>query len=210
MSELSRRDARLSRLAALAWPLDPLLGAFALPNTAAILDIGAGEGQLLERLRQRGHSGLLISLDPVPRPGQIAGHAENLPFPSAQFNAALLIRVLLHVTDPARALAEAWRVLKVGGQLMVAVQGSQHLASFWALAEPAAERLGAEEVITRLLTDWPFQRTDIVLPVLLTSQDVQGLAESYGLSLPVLGRDLPDQLQLVVFNLKKSLPSFVE
>ncbi|AZI43713.1 class I SAM-dependent methyltransferase [Deinococcus psychrotolerans] len=79
-----------------------------------MLDIGAGEGQLLERLRQRGHSGLLISLDPVQRPGQVAGHAENLPFPSAQFDAALLIRVLLHVPAPARALAEAWRVLDAG------------------------------------------------------------------------------------------------
>ncbi|MGC4121949.1 MAG: methyltransferase domain-containing protein [Myxococcales bacterium] len=47
------------------------------------------------------------------------GAMEALPLDDASLDAALIILVLHHLSDPARALAEAARVLKPGGRLVV-------------------------------------------------------------------------------------------
>jgi ArsR family transcriptional regulator len=47
------------------------------------------------------------------------GALEALPIGDAEVDLALLVLVLHHVPDPARALAEAARVLKPGGRLVV-------------------------------------------------------------------------------------------
>jgi len=44
-----------------------------------------------------------------------------LPFPDASFEAVVTARVLQYVADPARALGEAWRVLRPGGRMVVIV-----------------------------------------------------------------------------------------
>jgi len=46
-----------------------------------------------------------------------ATRAEELPFPDARFDAVLMLNVLDHVEDPARALAEVARVLRPDGRL---------------------------------------------------------------------------------------------
>ncbi|WP_319826388.1 class I SAM-dependent methyltransferase [Thalassovita sp.] len=43
---------------------------------------------------------------------------ENLPFPDQAFDAVLSNIVLFHVTDPARTIAESFRVLKPGGRFV--------------------------------------------------------------------------------------------
>lgn len=156
---MNARDALLSRACGQSWPFGPLLDALDLPPTAAVLDIGAGAGDLLEHLRQRGHTGPLVGLDVQPGPGVQSGEAEMLPFLDAYFDAALLVRMLLHVTNPQRALAEAMRVLKPGGTLAVAVQGAAHLAGFWAHFGPSAAE-SADAVTGRLLSLRPFERLD--------------------------------------------------
>jgi ubiquinone/menaquinone biosynthesis C-methylase UbiE len=47
------------------------------------------------------------------------GDLEALPIEDAQLDAATLMLVLHHVTEPARALAEVARVLKPGGRLIL-------------------------------------------------------------------------------------------
>jgi len=48
-----------------------------------------------------------------------AGDLESLPIVDEELDAALLVLVLHHVAEPARALAEAHRALSPGGRLLV-------------------------------------------------------------------------------------------
>jgi SAM-dependent methyltransferase len=47
--------------------------------------------------------------------------ATNIPFPDASFDAIICIHVLEHIVDDRKAIAEFFRVLKPGGQAIVAV-----------------------------------------------------------------------------------------
>ena len=47
------------------------------------------------------------------------GEAECLPYDNGQFDRVTMIHALGHFDNMARALAEAWRVLKPGGQIMI-------------------------------------------------------------------------------------------
>ncbi|MCP2014941.1 SAM-dependent methyltransferase [Deinococcus sp. HSC-46F16] len=165
------RDARLSRRLGRSWPHGPLLTALPLSPTARVLDVGAGDRQLLQALRARGHPGGLFGIDPEPGEGVRRGVAEQLPFPDTSFDTVLLVRVLAHLHDPARALAEARRVLRPGGQLVVAAQGEWHLARLRSLGGPPWEPPA------------PPTEADLLFPVVLTPEDVRALAASHDLSL---------------------------
>jgi SAM-dependent methyltransferase len=49
----------------------------------------------------------------------VAARAEELPYPNGAFDAALALNVIDHVEDPARCLAEAARVLRPRGLLLL-------------------------------------------------------------------------------------------
>jgi SAM-dependent methyltransferase len=51
----------------------------------------------------------------------VVGAAEELPFPEASFDGALMLAVLEHVADSHRALCELRRVLRPNGMLLVAI-----------------------------------------------------------------------------------------
>jgi len=53
-------------------------------------------------------------------PARSWGQADALPFATASFGAAALLYVLYHLDDPGRALAEARRVVRVGGLVVAA------------------------------------------------------------------------------------------
>ena len=116
---------------------EKLLSFAGLTSGESVLDIGCGTGTLaIAAGRQVGPTGRVYGIDASPemiaraeRKAKRAGAkirlqnaiAESLPFPDAQFDAVLSTVMLHHLPRPARArlVAEARRVLRPGGRLLV-------------------------------------------------------------------------------------------
>ncbi len=103
------------------------------PAMGRLLDIGTGTGQLLELLAPRVTAGLGIDASRamlalararLSRPGLThcavrLGDMYRLPMADASFDHVVLQMVLHYAEEPAAALAEAARVLRPGGTLVV-------------------------------------------------------------------------------------------
>jgi ubiquinone/menaquinone biosynthesis C-methylase UbiE len=95
-----------------------------LPIGARIADVGSGWGRSLPLLRGRfGLQAVGVEPDPVKRESSgenlLAGSAGALPFDSGSMDAVLMECVLSIVPDADAALAEAARVLRPSGMLIV-------------------------------------------------------------------------------------------
>lgn len=103
-----------------------------------IADIGAGNGLMaIELARAVGKTGRIIAIDPSAEMRSSAekrcsgrrnieildGDAYRLPLDDASVDKAASLQVFEYLDDIPRALAEAWRVLKPGGRLVI---GDQH------------------------------------------------------------------------------------
>jgi ubiquinone/menaquinone biosynthesis C-methylase UbiE len=81
----------------------------------AVVDVGCGPGTDLGRLADAvGGDGWVVGVD-RPNVELRHGDAHELPLPDGSVDRARMDRVLQHVLDPARALAEVRRVLRPGG-----------------------------------------------------------------------------------------------
>ena len=96
---------------------------------ARVLDAGCGEGVLVHEYADR----LAIErIDPNNGSERVrTGTLTELPFAEGSFDRALCLDVLEHLTfeEQPRALAELFRVLKSGGDLLVSVPNLAHLQS---------------------------------------------------------------------------------
>jgi SAM-dependent methyltransferase len=93
-----------------------------------VLDIGCGIGDML--LFRPGTVGVdvnsrTVELCRARGATAITMVADKLPFDDAQFDSALMDNVLEHIEDPAAILADAKRVIRAGGRLLVGVPGSK-------------------------------------------------------------------------------------
>jgi SAM-dependent methyltransferase len=101
-----------------------------LPKSARILDVGAGEGAMVERYRTRGWN--IAGVDSAyESPFVTRADLLDLPFESSSFDAAFCLDVLEHVDllEQPRALSEIARILKPGGRLLATVPNLAHLHS---------------------------------------------------------------------------------
>lgn len=195
----AERDALISRVLGQEWPHEPLLNHLNLSGQVDVLDVGAGEGNLLRVLKSRGHTGKLVGLDPNPGSGIQAGEAERLPFPVHSFDGVFMVRMLSHCTNPIQAIREAKRVLRSEGRICIAVHGKEHLRTL--LGVPAR---GAEDDVqdSLQLAGMDFRRLDVKHNIALLPGDAQALLASYGRPQELTGMKFPlrDTLHLAVFQ----------
>lgn len=91
-----------------------------LAPPARLLDVGCGDGGTVAALRQAGYDAAGIDLAPPPRAAHLLrGDAAALPFGTGALDGVLFECSLSKMAAPGRALAEARRVLRHGGALLV-------------------------------------------------------------------------------------------
>lgn len=109
-----------------------------LTGVETVVDVGCGNGIYLAGLARRGHRGPTLGVDLSPgmlgaarrgAPGAelTVGDAAALPLADQVADVVLAPHMLYHVPDPAAAAAEFRRVTRPGGQLLVVLNGNDHL-----------------------------------------------------------------------------------
>ncbi|WP_303871173.1 class I SAM-dependent methyltransferase [Acetobacterium wieringae] len=101
-----------------------------LKNGDTILDVACGNGRLLQMLAQKARIkayGIDVSEEMIktaraanPGMGFLVGSAETTPFEDNQFDLVTVCCAFHHFTQPAAFMAEADRILKPGGRLIIA------------------------------------------------------------------------------------------
>jgi ubiquinone/menaquinone biosynthesis C-methylase UbiE len=123
------------------WQLFDLVVGEADLRGRRVLDVGCGTGRFAAALAERAGA-KVWAIDPSlemlevarrnapPGVGFKTGSAESLPFKDAWFE-RVTMRLVVHLLDRPRALAEARRVLGAGGRLAIASFDPAHFDEFW-------------------------------------------------------------------------------
>jgi ArsR family transcriptional regulator len=106
---------------------------FLLTPKVKIADLGAGDGTLSRLLARQAefvycidNSARMVELgrslakkEQIKNLEYILGDIEKVPLPDKSVDLALLSQALHHAENPKKALAEAYRILKPGGRLLI-------------------------------------------------------------------------------------------
>jgi SAM-dependent methyltransferase len=110
------------------------------PAPRRVLDVGAGRGELAERIKDAGievvaldQSERMVELTRARGVEAVVGDVQALPFDEATFDVVVANFMLYHVPDVHLALREVTRVLRPGGRLVAATNGVGQLAELWEL-----------------------------------------------------------------------------
>ena len=136
-----------------------------LTGRETIADIGCGNGSYLGELARRDHVGRLLGVDlspgmlaaaraSAPRARLQAGDAVALPLADAVADVTLAPHMLYHVPDPRAAARELRRITRLGGQVLVVLNGADHLVQLRDLVTAAAAEAGwpPEEIASEYQT----------------------------------------------------------
>ena len=103
-----------------------------------LADIGGGTGNYALALKREGWDPVVVDRSPemLERAGAkgletIEADAQRLPFDDQSFDAAMMLSMLHHVEDRGAALAEARRILRSGGRLVLKGFTGEDAASLW-------------------------------------------------------------------------------
>jgi ubiquinone/menaquinone biosynthesis C-methylase UbiE len=119
-----------------------LFQAVAEAEPRRVLEVGGGEGELVERIRDELGTEV-IGVDQSERMVEIqrtkgidarVGDVQELPFAHGEFDVVVAAWMLYHVPDLDRGLGEIARVLKPGGRLVAVTNAVGHLQELWDLA----------------------------------------------------------------------------
>lgn len=107
-----------------------------------VLEVGGGEGELAERIRDElgvavigvDQSERMVELQRANGIDARRGDVQALPFTEGEFDVAVAAWMLYHVPDLDLGLSELARVLRPGGRLVAVTNGVDHLQELWELA----------------------------------------------------------------------------
>jgi arsenite methyltransferase len=182
----------------------------ALERGEHVLDIGSGHGFLAAEMADEvGPDGRVTGVDPsetmlamAGRRGApveyVAGDALALPFPDETFDAAVATQVYEYIADMPAALAEARRVLRPGGRLLI-------LDTDW---DSIVWHSNDRDRMLRVLEKWNDHLADPYLP-----RRLPGLLRDAGLDLretaiiPILNRGEADDFSR---GIMRTIADFVD
>jgi ubiquinone/menaquinone biosynthesis C-methylase UbiE len=125
-----------------------------------VLEVGCGTGLVLERVARVARRAEGVDLSP----GMLEharlrglsvreGDATAIPCPDASFDVVYAFKVLAHIPDVDRAIAEMFRVVRPGGHVLVEVYNRNSLR-FVSRALAGARRIGASHAESDVPTRW--------------------------------------------------------
>lgn len=133
-----------------------VLDAVGADEGVKLLDIATGPGYVAAAAAERGaqvsavdFSSAMVELaaSQYPRITFCEGDAENLPFEDGSFEAAVMNFGLLHLSNPEKALHEAYRVLNRGSRFVFTVWAPPEYSIGFALVLKAIETCGDPSVV---------------------------------------------------------------
>jgi len=106
---------------------EKLIALAGLSNGSRLLDAGGGTGRISQGLRELAASIVVVDesmgmLQQAMNKGgleTVCALTEHLPFDNQSFDCVLMIDALHHVFNQQHTISELWRVLKVGGRIVV-------------------------------------------------------------------------------------------
>jgi SAM-dependent methyltransferase len=168
--------------------IESLLNAAGARPRLKALDLCCGQGNVSEALLRRGCEVTGLDFSPAmlafaqkraPRAKFIEADAQNLPYEGGEFDIVVSNFGVCHVPDQPRALAEARRVLRAGGQFAMTVwcgpEASPCFAAVYgairthghpdvlALAGPDFHQFARRDVAVQLLSDAGFSNVDLTM-----------------------------------------------
>jgi ubiquinone/menaquinone biosynthesis C-methylase UbiE len=118
--------------------LGPLREALEGAPGRRLIDVGGGTGNYSRALKDEGWDPLVVDREPAMLARAAAkglatleGDAQRLPLPDETADAVMLISMLHHVEEPPKAIAEARRVLRPRGRLVLMGWTLEDLTDQW-------------------------------------------------------------------------------